>query len=100
MRVISRFHDAEGNVTYFRADGEAGNAMVDQFTPGGRDIVFQGSLEAGVAFYLEAGAAEFMEERWAERLNEFMVENDLFAPPAPPAAPVAEPVAEPVADEE
>jgi hypothetical protein len=90
MRVISRFHDDEGNCHYMRADADSNEGMHDQFTSTGRQIIFQGDVNSSLDHFLEAGEAK-LEADQREKFNAFSEEIGHTAQAQAPEEPEVEP---------
>src|SRR5688500_5348367 len=76
LRVVCRFHDADGNVTYLRSDEERTDGMVDTFDAnGGRNIHVMGNHQEAVDKFTEL-AGDFLE---GDQYDRFMAHVDAGA---------------------
>lgn len=66
LRVICRFHDEEGNVTYLRAEEDFSAGMVDKFDSNGRTIIQMGDHAESIDVFTEL-AGDYLDEAQYDR---------------------------------
>lgn len=90
MRVVSYFHDGDGNLTYLMGDENAGTGMLYFFQPSGSSIKYEGSAVGAMNMFIEDGM-EFLSPINLAKFDDFAAAVGVGPAPEPEPEPEPDP---------